>query len=823
MTRSFWFAYPRLQNAAKFLCNHMWNCTLLMWRQTTRSFWFVYPRLKNAAKLLCNHIWTHRRVVCDAVKQAIRAVHFIQIQAVRAYQFCHFYFSLTYRCVADQAVRGFHSCYRHLSRVWLFSTNQVRRVVNLICYHLSCACCFVCNQTSRGFQFVYFHLTRMCRIFWYYTCCVGRFFWYVGYYILWHHFIGLCKEVARETSLWFSPAGCFTSTGLFVHYLVKHHQSGSLFLWGSVAYCVAAHASFSIGILLLGHSLNKVHRLPALGTACEAWGAWLFMNLDFSILSTVWEMFTATSRLIVRYARQVAIMLKWVVLNTEKAIDVSVRAMWALWCACFRSVVVPVCVHVWKFLKNLIRSIWNNPVLCLVLSAGVVYYAYHVHLGRLSSPFVFFSRYPSWLLGAILAIFRGIYSFSKMALAVASDFVQGCVGVIGSVIVPMTGNGASQAYDLLSGLAESPIELFARPGFAVISATTTMAFSRLALVNTQSSSLAIRERIRLATRMGRTSQRMLLIPILVSATCSKTASLVVMRLAYVVVPFGVFYVFACLLFAHNEVRGWAATTRDLKKSRRSKAVVEFVQNLDESDDCAICLEPLRGDSKHSAECLRHVAVSVVVKNAPRTCMHEPATLELRVWHIDENGIPSHDCCVSCTTTLGKFYLTLNADATYWISLIDKNWTSRTMTKLTLQVTHALASRSQRNPVGKAGICLVLEGPPDGARSMPADWEFEGMFNPASGPSVLKFHATAPEVGALTCARTNKVPVLEMADLGPPTALITVTTPQQEVELMNCGHAFHTKCIKEWLGRNNRCPLCREVIVAGRMRLAQALF
>jgi len=612
-----------------------------------------------------------------------------------------------------------------------------------------------------------------------------------------------------------------------VCYLVKYHQSGSLSLWGSVAYCVAAHGSFSIGILLLGHALNKMHRLPALGTACEAWGAWLFLNLDLSILSTVWEMFTATSRLIVRYARRVADMLKWAVLHTEKVIDLSVRATWGG----FRSIVLPVCVLVcvlvWKFLKNSIRTIWNNPVLCLVSSVGVVYYAYQVHLGRLSSPFVFLLCYPSQLLGAIPAIFHGIYSFSKMTLVVATNSVQGCIGVIVSVIVPITSNGAGQAYDLVSRLAESPIELFARPGFAVISATTTMAFSRSALLNTQRNFLANRERIRLATRMGRTSQRMLFIPILVSATCSNTASLVVMRLAYVVVlPFGVLYVFACLLFAHNEVRGWAATTRDLKMSRRSKAAVEFVQNLDESDECAICLEPFRENSQHTAECLRHVAVSVAVKNTPRTCMHTPATLQLRVWPIDENGNPCRDCCVSCTTTRGAFYLTLTADMTYWISLVDMSWTcwtSCTMTTLTLQVTHTPTPGLQRNFVGTAGVCLVLEGPADSARSKPSDWEFEGMFNPASGPSVLKLHASAPQVAALACARSNEVPVLEMADSGSPTAQITVTTPQQEVEMMTCGHAFHAKCIKEWLCRNNRCPLCREVIGAGRMRLAQALF
>ena len=28
--------------------------------------------------------------------------------------------------------------------------------------------------------------------------------------------------------------------------------------------------------------------------------------------------------------------------------------------------------------------------------------------------------------------------------------------------------------------------------------------------------------------------------------------------------------------------------------------------------------------------------------------------------------------------------------------------------------------------------------------------------------------------------------------------------------LSCGHHFHTSCIKEWLKRSKKCPLCREV-------------
>ncbi|KAA8522932.1 hypothetical protein F0562_009355 [Nyssa sinensis] len=32
--------------------------------------------------------------------------------------------------------------------------------------------------------------------------------------------------------------------------------------------------------------------------------------------------------------------------------------------------------------------------------------------------------------------------------------------------------------------------------------------------------------------------------------------------------------------------------------------------------------------------------------------------------------------------------------------------------------------------------------------------------------------------------------------------------EDELGTLNCGHWFHTKCIKQWLGRKNLCPVCR---------------
>jgi len=34
------------------------------------------------------------------------------------------------------------------------------------------------------------------------------------------------------------------------------------------------------------------------------------------------------------------------------------------------------------------------------------------------------------------------------------------------------------------------------------------------------------------------------------------------------------------------------------------------------------------------------------------------------------------------------------------------------------------------------------------------------------------------------------------------------TIKDSVIIKKCGHAFHTKCIKEWFKERNTCPMCR---------------
>ena len=41
--------------------------------------------------------------------------------------------------------------------------------------------------------------------------------------------------------------------------------------------------------------------------------------------------------------------------------------------------------------------------------------------------------------------------------------------------------------------------------------------------------------------------------------------------------------------------------------------------------------------------------------------------------------------------------------------------------------------------------------------------------------------------------------------------ICLTNTNKPICKTECGHYFHITCIKEWLSKNNTCPLCREKI------------
>ena len=34
---------------------------------------------------------------------------------------------------------------------------------------------------------------------------------------------------------------------------------------------------------------------------------------------------------------------------------------------------------------------------------------------------------------------------------------------------------------------------------------------------------------------------------------------------------------------------------------------------------------------------------------------------------------------------------------------------------------------------------------------------------------------------------------------------------EEISVLNCGHLFHKKCLKQWLDTNSTCPECKSAV------------
>ena len=63
-------------------------------------------------------------------------------------------------------------------------------------------------------------------------------------------------------------------------------------------------------------------------------------------------------------------------------------------------------------------------------------------------------------------------------------------------------------------------------------------------------------------------------------------------------------------------------------------------------------------------------------------------------------------------------------------------------------------------------------------------------------------------------RCEKLRVRELSEKEANESCAICLTEFQEgkgVELPNCGHIFHEKCIKKWLEQKNSCPLCTQPV------------
>jgi len=393
----------------------------------------------------------------------------------------------------------------------------------------------------------------------------------------------------------------------------------------------------------------------------------------------------------------------------------------------------------------------------------------------------------------------------------------------------------------LKSLSERPLALFGMPSFAAVAAIVTMAYSRCVLMAASRERMTTREMVELAARVGRTSQRMLFLPVLGATLLSGITSRLALGLAQAVaVPLAFLYVGGSLLFLCGEMRTWRITSRDLLSYPRRQNIVSYSEAVDVfspervlSGDCSICLEPfpeatvIPDVKEEKVDKPIRVAVQVRLENGPRDWLRRPihGCLEVsEAVHSEVGGEASIQNHRSDSTKHGEWRLVVNTGSVYRVRLINPDG-ARVVTEFTLHACLADSASNTCNCRGAADVRLELtrSSEPNGVvlSSGPLSWFFDGQRrHRAEAQSEVQLSATQADALDLT----RGMPSLEMPL--PATRPESAGTPPVLLRTLRCGHTFHEHCIAEWCRQSTRqaarCPLCREVL-RGRGRVLQILF
>jgi hypothetical protein len=420
---------------------------------------------------------------------------------------------------------------------------------------------------------------------------------------------------------------------------------------------------------------------------------------------------------------------------------------------------------------------------------------------------------------------------------------------------PWAANATGQAWQLTASLADRPLEMFADPAFATVAATVTMACSRLALWIASESRLTTRETVELAARIGRTSQRMLFIPMLLSALFSNVPSQTAVKLLQVVgLPLLLVYIIASVKFLCGETRSWRATSsqlRQLQAERLAGSAGSRMRTLGllrdapaeahgkDGDVCCICLEPLATESDAADEAGEEgeqeeeqpevkVSIRAELVNGPRSPWYSGSRdtgVLLEVAECPRVGATALNESIhlqSNITANGIWKLHLWSARVYSVRLVNPS--PRTSTPLLLEAKLQVLSRSTE---AAAETCTILDlegGRSTGALQFPGNRrkdpsshsELRLQGTPVDPEGDHQFHETGVE--ELNLAHVHQPVPTALASAPETSAPAPETGP---VKVTRCGHFFHESCIQEWMKRQNRCPLCRESL-SGPGRVVQAL-
>lgn len=665
--------------------------------------------------------------------------------------------------------------------------------------------------------------------------------------VLWNRYL---SHFVRACGRSFSPVGCFISTALFAchfwHKCVQHELS----LFSAAAYVAAMHGSFSVGLLLSGRTFHRYDRTAVWGCRLEAIGAWLFLNLDLLVISTTWRLVKRAYSIwvpsLLAIAQHFARALHGTALHLEQVLDTIVRCTWLAVRSLWLRVLTPIVTSMLGLGWSVLSKIWRNPLLSSAAGLAVVVYAQRVHAGSTAPPDLYSLSLAALRSSAAAAsssravIVAGLGELFHRASLRRSRFWN----VVSSMVRPRVADAGGRAWQLAAFLADRPLEMFADPAFATVAATVTMACSRVALWIVSEHSLTVQEAIELAARIGRTSQRVLFVPMLLSAVFSSISSKVAVGLLQVVgLPLLWVYVLASFLFFCGEIRGWRATSfqlRQLQTRRLADPAGSWTDTFRLLGDvpgqaggkndaiCCICLEPLTSSSDGASKAAdegeeQEVKVSVRLElvNGPRSPWYSgsrDAELLLEIADCTPEGAAAlHERTYtrSNSTANGIWMLRLWSARIYSVRLI--NTSRRTNTPLLLEAKLQVLSKSTE---AAAESCTILDL--QGGRSK-GGLHFPG--NRRRDPSILselRLQGAPADPERDNQGHEAGVEELSLADAPPPVAAVSVAAPVPGLcVITRCGHAFHEPCISAWRQPMHRCPLCRELL-SGRLHLLQAL-